>query len=111
MTTLKNSKENNTLVKALKNISETKWVGNTIHDNLEKCLMAINLESSKNSGWYNPTATRINGLTGIYMVNQDGSLCFDFRVIKEDEKKFRIETLSMSGYNEFENLYCELINE
>jgi hypothetical protein len=111
MTTLANTKENNVIVKALKKINQCKWVGNTIHDNLDKCLVAINLETGKNSGWYSPIATRINGLTGIYMINQDGSICFDYRVIKEDEKIFRIETLTMAGYNEIENLYAQMINE
>lgn len=111
MTTIANTKENNVIVKALKKISETKWVGNTIHDTLNKCLVAINYETGKNSGWYNPTPTRINGLTGIYMINEDGSICFDFRVIKEDDKKFKIEEMTMTGYNEFETLYSKMINE
>jgi hypothetical protein len=111
MVQIANTKENNTIVKALKKINQCQWVGNTTHENLEKCLVAINLQSSKNSGWYNPTATRINGLTGIYMINQDGSICFDFRVIKEDDKKFRIEEMTMKAYNEFESLYSKFISE
>ena len=111
MTTLKATKENNALVKALKKIAETKWVGNVTHDNLEKCLVGINLESGVNSGWYSPVAVRIAGLTGYYMVNQDGSLCFDYRVIKLEDKKFLIETMTMEAYNQIENLYRQLINE
>jgi hypothetical protein len=111
MTTLKNSKENNTLVAALKKIAETKWVGNTVHDNLDKCLTAINLETGKNSGWFSPVAVRIDGLAGYYLVNQDGSFCFDYRVIKVDSNKFVIETMTMSAYNEFETIYSNLINE
>ena len=103
-----NTKENNAKVKALKKVAETKWVGNTTHENLDKCLTVLNLDSN-NSGWYKPTATRINGLTGIYMINQDGSIFCEARVIKEDEKKYKIEYLTMTGWNEFENLYCQFI--
>ena len=71
MTTIANTKENNAKVKALKKVAETKWVGNTIHENLDKCLTALNLDSA-NSGWYKPTGTKINALTGIYMINKDG---------------------------------------
>ena len=111
MTTIANTTENNLTVKALKKINQCQWVGNTTHDTLDKCLVAINYATSKNSGWYNPTASRINGLTGIYMINQDGSICFDFRVIKEGDKKFRIEEMTMKAYNEFENIYSKLIDE
>ena len=110
MTTIANTKENNAKVKSLKKISETKWVGNTVHENLQYCLTAINLESS-NSGAYNPLATRIKGLIGIFMINQDGSIFCEAKVIKDGEKKFRIEYLSNTGWNEFENFYCQFIDE
>lgn len=110
MTTLKATKENNALVKALKKIAETKWVGNITHDTLDKCLAGINLESGVNPGWYNPVAVRIAGLTGYYMVNQNGSLCYDYRVIKLEDKKFLIETMTMEGFNQFEKLYSQFIN-
>lgn len=107
--------ENNAKVKALKKIAETKWTGTIIHTNLDSCLTALNLDSL-NSGWYKPTAIRIEGLKGIFMVNQDGSIFCEARVIKEDDKKFKIEYMTMAGWNEFENLYSkflepELINE
>jgi len=105
MINLAATKENNALVSAIKKISQTKWVGNTVHDSMDKCLTAINLECCKNSGWYSPVCVRIAGLTGFYMVNEDGSLCADYRVIKEDDKKFRIETLTPTGYNELEQYY------
>lgn len=107
MTTLKNTQDNKVRVSALKKISECKWNGNTIHDTLNKCLVAINLNAF-NSGWYNPVAVKIDGLTGYYMVNQDGSLFFESRVVKADDNKFRIEELTMQGLNEFENLYREM---
>jgi hypothetical protein len=103
-----NTKENNAKVRALKKVAEAKWVGNTTHESLDKCLTALNLDSN-NSGWYKPNATRINGLTGIYMINQDGSIFCEARVIKKDEKKYKIEYLTMAGWIEFENLYCQFI--
>jgi hypothetical protein len=110
MSTIANTKENNAKVRALKKVSETKWVGTTVHESLDKCLTAMNLDSN-NSGWYIPTATRINGLTGIFMINQNGSIFCEARVIKEDEKKYRIEYLTTTGWNEFENLCCQFIDE
>jgi hypothetical protein len=100
------TKENNAKVEAIKKIAETKWVGNTIHTNLDACLTAMNLESN-NSGWYKPTAIKINGLKGIFMINQDGTFFCDARVIKEGEKKYRIEYMTMTGWNEFENLFSK----
>jgi hypothetical protein len=110
MKTLAQTLENNARVKALKKIAQTKWVGNTIHDNMDKCLWAINFYSS-NSGLFNPTATRINGLTGWFMINQDGSIFCEARVIKEDEKQFKIEYMTDEAWNDFENLYCKFIEE
>ena len=110
MTTISNTKENLTKVKSLKMVSETNWIGNTIHDTLDKCLTSINLQTT-NSGWYKPTATKIDGLKGIFMINQDGSIFCEAKVIKEGEKKYRIEYLSTNGWNQFENLYCEYIDE
>jgi hypothetical protein len=102
------TKENIAKIAALKKISGTKWNGNTVHSNLETCLTAINLDSN-NSGWYKPTAIRINGLTGIFMVNQDNSIFCEARIIKEGEKEFRIEYMSNFAWNEFEKYYCELL--
>jgi len=107
---MKITKENNAKAKALKKINETKWVGNTIHDTIEKCLTAINLDST-NSGHYTPTATRIAGLQGIYMINEDDSIFCEARVMKEDDKKYRIEYLTMGAWNDFENYYCQFIDE
>jgi hypothetical protein len=108
MTTLANTTENNAKVKALKAVENTVgkifWVGNNTHDNLDKCLTGLNLDST-NSGWYKPVAVRINGLTGVYMVNQEA------RIIKQDEKKYLIEYLTNEGWNKFENLYCQFVDE
>ena len=109
MTTIANTKENNAKVNALKKVAQTKWTGNTVHQNLDACLTAMNLDST-NSGWYKPVAARINGLTGIYMINQDGSIFCEARVIKEDEKAYKIEYMTNEGWNQFEQLYCEFID-
>jgi hypothetical protein len=110
-TTLANTKENSAKVKALKKVANTKWAGTTIHDTMDKCLVAICLFSGVNSGWYTPLAVRIDGLTGWFMVNQDGSLFCESRVIKEDEKKYRIEHMANSAWNEFENDYFNFLDE
>ena len=105
-----NTKENNALVKALKKITETKWVGNTVHNSLDKCLTALNLESS-NSGWYKPRCIKINGLSGIFMINQNGSIFCDARIIKESDNSFRIEYMTNDAWNNFEMLVRKFINE
>jgi hypothetical protein len=110
MKTLANTKENNAKVKALRKVANTKWSGTTIHDNMDKCLVALNLYST-NSGWYNPIAIKINGLTGWFMINQDGSLFCEARVIKENEKQYKIEYMTNTAWNEFENDYCAFIEE
>ncbi len=112
MNTITNTKENNAKVKALmaveKTVGKIFWSGNTIHDNLDKCLTALNLDST-NSGWYKPTAIRVAGLTGIYMINEDSSLFCEARIIKQDENKYLIEYLTNEGWNKFETLYCEFL--
>ena len=100
--------ENNIKAQALKKISETKWNGTTIHNTLDKCLVALNLDSN-NSGWYKPSAIRVSGLKGIFMVNQDGSIFCEARIIKENESVYRIEYLTTTGWNEFENHYVNLL--
>jgi hypothetical protein len=105
---MKNLEVNKLIAKALRNISENDWNGTTLHTNLTDCLTGINL-STGNSGWYNPTAITINDLKGIYMINQDGSIFPEARIIKLSENEFKIEYLSLSGWNQFENLYCQLI--
>lgn len=114
MTTLANTKENNVKVRTLKVIENTVgkiyWVGNVTYNNLDYCLRVLNNESC-NSGWYNPVAVRINGLAGYYMINQDGSLFCEARVIKQEENKYLIEYLSNEGWSKFEDLYCKFIEE
>ncbi len=110
MSTIAKTKENNAKVKALKKIAETKWTGTTVHSNLHSCLTALNLYSN-NSGWFEPKACKIKGLTGIFMINPNGSIFCEARIIKESENEFRIEYMTTSGWNEFEKLYINLIEE
>lgn len=106
---LANTKDNNVRVEALKTVKQTQWTGETTHDNIDKCLTAINLFQGTNSGFYTPKAIRINGLTGIFMINEEGSLNFESRVIKISDNQFKIEHLTNDGYNHFETKYSELI--
>ena len=107
MTNLNQTKENVAKVEALKTVKETQWVGHLTFENLDFCLRSINLNSS-NGGSYNPVPIRINGLTGIFMINKDGGLFYESRVIKKANDKFVIEHLSNAGYSAFESKYSEL---
>lgn len=104
---LATNKTNKIIIEALGSIKETMWSGNTTHTTMQSCLASINLQSA-NSGHYNPSAVRIAKLTGWFMVNEDGSLYFEARIIKESDNEFTIEHLSNSGYNAVENKYREL---
>jgi len=107
-TALKNTADNKARIEALKTIKETQWVGNTVHTSIDACLTAMNLDST-NSGWYNPTAIRIPQLKGIFMVNEDGSLFYEAKIIKDSDNAYRIEYMTMEAYNKFEQKYGELV--
>ena len=106
----KNAKENNAIVKALRLVPEIKWTGNTVHDTMDKCLVGINL-GTLNSGWYDPIAIQIKGVTGWFMVNQDGTIFPEARVVKESENRYRIEYMTNSAWRDFENKYRKFIEE
>ena len=106
MTALANTNENKKLIAALKTVNQCKWIGSTSFDNIDKCLTSIGLQTL-NSGFYTMTPIKLKGMTGIYLVNEDGSLNYEFRILNEDTK-FTIESLSLSGYNDFEQAYREL---
>ncbi len=99
--------ENELIIKALKKVKETQWVGNTTHTNMDKALRGINLESS-NSGWYNPKPIRVPGVYGWFMENENGSIFFEYRIIKKDDSSFIIETMTNTGYDNFEKEYIRL---
>lgn len=111
MKKLKSTLETKTKIEVLKTIKDTQWYGDTTHDSIETCLTAINLYQGTNSGWYNPKAVMIDGIQGIYMINEDGGLNFESRIIKEDENIYRIEHLTNDGYNDFENKYLEIMQK
>lgn len=101
--------DNKARVEALRTIKQTDWVGNVTHTSIDACLTAMNLDSA-NSGWYSPNATRIPKLKGLFMINEDGSLFYEAKIIKETEKVFRIEYMSMEAYNKFEQKYEEFLD-
>ena len=45
------------------------------------------------------------------MINQDGSIFCEARVIKESEKVYKIEYMTITAWNEFENFYDQFISE
>jgi hypothetical protein len=98
-----NAAYNNAVVKALKNVRETQWVGNLTFRTMHECLTFLNLYSGMNSGFYDPIAIKINGLTGWFMVNQDGTIFLEARIIKESEDKYKIEYMAKEAWNQFEN--------
>jgi hypothetical protein len=110
MKTLNNTIENNAKVEALKKVANTDWSGTTIHDNINKCLIAMSLFSGVNSGHYNPSAISIEGLEGLFMINQDGSIFCESRIIQENENKFRIEHMSNKSWYQFENDYSNFLD-
>ena len=109
MTTLKSTPENNAKVAALKAIKEVHWVGEVTHNSIENALTAINLFQGTNSGWYKPQAVRLGGVQGIFMVNEDGGLNFESRIVKT-EKGYKIEHLSNAGYEAFESKYFQTLD-
>lgn len=102
------TKQNTVKIEALKKLNACEWVGNTTHDTLDACLAAINLNSD-NSGWHKPTAIKANGLEGFYMLNQNGSIFCESRVIEQNDK-FKIEHLTMAGWNKYESLLDEMMD-
>lgn len=102
---------NEIYVKALKEIQnkvgKIYWIERVSFEHIEACLVSIR-NNSLNSGWYNPKAVKIPGLVGFYMLNEDGSLFCESRIVKKDEKYFAIEEMTAEGWNEFEILVREL---
>lgn len=109
MNAIANTAENNAIVSSLKKVKETRWVGTTTFTTMQECLTAINLYSG-NSGWYNPKAIKINGLVGWFMINQNGSIFFESRIIKERDDLYKVEHLTNEGFDDFEQHYNTLIN-
>lgn len=109
MTTVAQTPENAAKISALKRTNQCRWAGTTVHTSLEACLDGIKLYSGMNSGWYNPVAARFPGVVGTYMINQDGSIFWEARVIKEGDKQFRIEYVTNAGMDDLEKHYFEAL--
>ena len=102
MKTLKATPENLAKIETLKQVSENQWEYSCTHDTLDKALAGVSLYSGANSGWYKPVAVKIKDVQGIFMINEDGGLNFESRVIEVDGEGFEIQHLTMAAYNEFE---------
>jgi hypothetical protein len=106
MKALASTDENKAFIEAIKaldkSVGKIYWTGSITHINIESALVSANLEVGSNSGWYTPTPIRLNGVTGIYMVNENGSLMWSARIIKEDENRFRLEFMTNEAYIKFD---------
>ena len=102
MTTLKATPSNLAKIEALKKVQENQWEDSCTHDTLEKALVGVSLYSDLNSGWYKPVAVKIKDVQGIFMMNEDGGLNFESRVIEVQGEGFKIQHLTMAAYNAFE---------
>ena len=100
-----NTENNLAVLKALQLVKETQWVGNTTHNTLDKCLTAINLYCGMNSGFYKPTATRLPKLSGIFMVNENGDIFAESRIIKKSENGYLIEYMSSEAQRQYDKNY------
>lgn len=92
---------------ALKKVKETQWVGNTKLPTLEHALRSMNF-SSQNGGLYEPTAKKVSGVKGYFLVNADGSIHYEVRAVKQDDGSFLIEYLSSGGFDTFEREYFKV---
>jgi hypothetical protein len=104
---LKNTLENKNLIETLKKVKETDWVDYLEVETLDHAVRVLNTHSM-NSGWSNPLPFRVNGLTGMYISNDSGSLFFSKRIIKTDTG-FLIEEMTLQAYNKFEQDYIKLL--
>lgn len=72
----------------------------TPHESLGNALMGANLNSG-NGGWYNPKAIKIEGLSGVYMVNKDGNINCEYRFI-EVSNGWQIQELTLKAFERLE---------
>ena len=104
---LKNTLENKNLIETLKKVNETDWVGNVEFKTLDEAVRILN-NHAMNSGWSNPLPFTINGLSGMFISNDSGSLFFSERITKT-ETGYLVEEMTMEAYNKFEQKYIELL--
>jgi len=103
MTAKELNEENNKRVYCLKRLNLCLWGGSTAFKDLDMCLRSINMQTF-NSGHYTPIPIKIKGMSGIFILNEDGLLNFEFKISKIDGY-FLIESLTKTGIKEFENRY------
>ena len=110
---LVNTKENNARVNALKKVQNVVgkiyWVGNNKFNTLDRALRSVCM-NTLNSGWYDPVPVSIKGLIGIYMINEDGTLFSESRIIKQDDI-YLVEHLGTEGWNKYEDYYFQYLDE
>lgn len=88
---------------ALRKVKETQWVGGSnIQPTIAHALRCMNF-SSINGGMYEPTAKKIDGVKGYFLVNGDGSIHYEVRAIKQESGSFLIEYMSNSGLDFMES--------
>lgn len=98
---------NSKIEAALKKVKETQWVGGAnVQPTLEHALCSMNF-SSQNGGMYQPTAKKIDGVKGYFLVNKDGSIHYEVRAIKQESGSFLIEYLSNDGFKLIEAAMSE----
>lgn len=96
---------NSKIESSLKKVKETQWVGGeNVQPTLEHALRSMNF-SSTNGGLYEPTAKKVAGVKGYFLVNKDGSVHYEVRAIKQKNGSFLIEYLSNAGFDAFEAAY------
>lgn len=87
-------------------VGEIPWTDGLGFDSMELCAASMNL-NALNSGFYKPPMVRIKGLSGFYMINEDGYLHCDQRVVKESERCYRIQNLTSTAFNRLEKFLGE----
>jgi predicted GNAT superfamily acetyltransferase len=98
---MKKSIENKAIIEALKEVATDGWKDSATHATMEAALVAVNDASGINSGWYNPKAVKVEGLEGFFMVNENGGLWYESRII-EASNGFTIQNMTLKAFNEFE---------
>lgn len=104
-----NSKENAATIKALKELTSDAWSDTATHQTIEAALVAINYSCGINSGWYNPKAVNIKGLEGSFMINKDGSLWYESRIVKTSAG-FTVQNMTMQAFNKFESHFINCLD-
>ncbi len=99
------------LSSVLGEFKETDWVVHqNTQSNIKNALKCISLYEGCNSGWYDPRPCVIPNIDGVFIINQDNSICFSTRVKKISEEQFEIVSLTNDAYSKIERMLCDLLN-